>query len=208
MPSLPFFKKKKTLYCQVQWNGFFSEYHLSLAFQNYMKMTQTQGGEVLLRCLWSSLRRACLAMTRDSEGYAGRNDQRACTAWWIIPRNVNRLGLCCKRTCLASWGVCRANNGDTNRPAGVSPSGVSCKYALTILLQPHQSWQIWQDPFVPNKESKHSWSCVGGTSPSPILPLHLSDTLHQKLIYSTDYPNDTSAFSHSGHYLVNPPALN
>lgn len=37
------------------------------------------------------------------------------------------------------------------------------------------------------------FGCVGHspTAPPPISPLHLSDTLHQKLISLSDYPNDT-----------------
>lgn len=140
----------------------------------YEDDTNTRG-----RCLfemfgaaWSSPRHICVPMTRDSEGYVGSNDQRACTAPWIIPRNVNWLGLCCGIHALAIAGPrTRVNNRVKKNGLLVagSPSGVSCKYAPTILLQPHQSWQIWQDPFVPNKESKHSWSHAEGTSPLPYL---------------------------------------
>lgn len=40
VPLLPFFN---TLHRQVEWNGFFSEDHFSLAFQNDMNMTNRRG---------------------------------------------------------------------------------------------------------------------------------------------------------------------
>lgn len=55
-----------TLYSQIWWNGFFSEHYLSLAFQ----MTQTQRGDVLLRCFQLCdlpPRRMYSLKTRDSE---------------------------------------------------------------------------------------------------------------------------------------------
>lgn len=74
-------------------------------------------------------------------------------------------------------GVCRTSNGNTKPPARVGPpTGVSCKYALTILLQRHQSWRIWQGPFVPNKECKHSWSTL--EEPFPPLSCHYTCRTH------------------------------
>lgn len=129
--------------------------------------------------VWSSPRQSCLQMTRDSGGYVGSNVQRAQAMWWIIPRNVNDFGCVAARLLwrVLCRGVCRTNNGNTKRPACVgSPTGVSCKYALTILLQPHQSCRIWQGPFVPNKECKHSWSMLG--EPFPPLSCHYTCRTH------------------------------
>lgn len=67
-------------------------------------------------------------------------------------------------------------------PAHVGPpTSVSCKYALTIHLQPHQSWQIWQGSFVGHKECKHSWSRP--QEPSP--PISCCYTCRTKCIKSS-----------------------
>lgn len=60
------------LHCQVCWNDFFSEHHSSLAFQYDMKMTQTRGGDVLLRCF------------EQCDPPQGRSAQR----WHVIVRDT------------------------------------------------------------------------------------------------------------------------
>lgn len=42
-----------TLHCEIWWNGFSSEHHLSLAFQDDMKMTQTWRGRCLVEMFWA-----------------------------------------------------------------------------------------------------------------------------------------------------------
>lgn len=105
------------------------------------------------------------AMVKDLLGVVSRRPRRRGESFpemWtdFITWGTVRHGLlCCS---MPAWQeALLTNNTNTKRPAHVGPpTGVSCKYALTILLQPHQSWRIWQGPFVPHKECKHSWSML------------------------------------------------
>lgn len=114
---ITFFKKYSSLSKIVKWFLLRTSFVISIS-EWYEDDTNTKGE---MSC-WDVL--SCAIFPRGESARwrhviardtFGSNDQRACMAWWIIPRNVNWLGLCCS---VRAWralgrGVCRANNGNT-----------------------------------------------------------------------------------------------